>query len=170
MRAVYIWLILIDQRLPAYVARVYSHDLQKKSLKDLQPQICDSMDSLLAEINSQEDIQINYSRSSFNNRQPRFNNKNTLQNNNITSQLNRYRTPRTQGAPASVPQKDCVLCKSAGRPSRGHNVSSCWYISKADKLEMVKALQVTVEYDGDAMLCVAQQISTPHLLPNQKRR
>ena len=57
--AVYIWLILIDQRLPAYVARVYSHDLQKKSLKDLQPQICDSMDSLLAEINSQEDIQIN---------------------------------------------------------------------------------------------------------------
>ena len=145
--AVYLWLTLIDQRLPAYVARVYSHDLQKKSLKDLQPQICDSMDSLLAEINNQEDIQINYSRSSFNNRQPRFNNKSTPLGNSVASKFNRSRPPQNQGA--STSQKDCILCKSAGRPSRGHNVSSCWYLSKADKLEMVKALQVIVEYDGD---------------------
>ena len=33
--AVYLWLDLIDQRLPAYVARVYAHDLQTKTLKDI---------------------------------------------------------------------------------------------------------------------------------------
>ena len=36
--AVYIWLKLIDNRLPQYISCVYAHDLQLKSLKDLQPQ------------------------------------------------------------------------------------------------------------------------------------
>ena len=35
--AVYLWLTLIDQRLPAYVVRVFLHDLQRKTLKDIQP-------------------------------------------------------------------------------------------------------------------------------------
>ena len=59
----YIWLTRIDQRLPSYVARTYAHDLQSKSLRDIQPQICQSMDSLLAELNAQEDVQVNYSNS-----------------------------------------------------------------------------------------------------------
>ena len=32
--AVYLWLTLIDSRLPAYISRVYAHDLQSQSLKD----------------------------------------------------------------------------------------------------------------------------------------
>ena len=55
---VFLWLQLIDERLPLYVSRVYAHDLQSKSLKDIQLQICHSMDSLLAELNSQEECQI----------------------------------------------------------------------------------------------------------------
>ena len=35
--AVYLWLQLIDIRLPAYISRIYAHNLQKKSLKDIQP-------------------------------------------------------------------------------------------------------------------------------------
>ena len=61
--AAFIWLQLVDKRLPAYVMRVYAHDLQSKSLKDLQPQLAENMDSLLSELNAQEDIQIHYSRS-----------------------------------------------------------------------------------------------------------
>ena len=57
--AVYIWLTLIDTRLPAYIARVYAHDLQSKSLKDIQPRICGAMDSLLAEMVAQDDISVN---------------------------------------------------------------------------------------------------------------
>ena len=60
---VYLWLLLIDERLPAYISRVYAHDLMSKSVKDIQPQICHAMDSLLSELNTQEDIQINYGRS-----------------------------------------------------------------------------------------------------------
>ena len=59
--AVFLWMRLIDERLPAYVARVYSHDLLSKSIKDLQPEICQNLDSLLAEISTQEDIKIAFS-------------------------------------------------------------------------------------------------------------
>ena len=44
--AVYIWLTLIDVRLTAYVSRVCAHELQSKSVKDVQTQLCDAMDSL----------------------------------------------------------------------------------------------------------------------------
>ena len=45
----YLSLLLIDARLAylAYVSLVYAHDLMSKSLKDIQLQICHSMDSLL---------------------------------------------------------------------------------------------------------------------------
>ena len=148
--AVYLWLNLIDQRLPGYVARTYSHDLQKQSLKDLQPRICDAMDSLLAELQSQEDIQVNFSRSSYNsnnnnyrgNKGSRSNNRNSFQR-----QLRTRAQQRPQGS--STMPKDCILCKTAGRPSQGHNISSCWYVSKADRLDMVKAFQISVEFDDD---------------------
>ena len=60
--AVYLWLTMIDARLPAYVSRVYARDLASNSCKDIQPQICESMDLLLAEINAQEDSVVQYSR------------------------------------------------------------------------------------------------------------
>ena len=60
--AVYLWLLLIDDHLLAYVSQVYVHDLQTKSLKEIQLQICKAMDSLLLEISAQEDIQVQYSR------------------------------------------------------------------------------------------------------------
>ena len=47
---VYLWLMLIDECLPAYISRVYAHDLQTKSLNEIQPQIVEAMDSLLMEI------------------------------------------------------------------------------------------------------------------------
>ena len=48
--AVFIWLQLIDSRLPAYMSRVYAHDLQNKSLKYIQLQLADSMETILEEI------------------------------------------------------------------------------------------------------------------------
>ena len=53
---VYLWLSLIDKRLPAYIAQVYAHDLSSKSLKDIQPQLLQSMDALLAELLAQNEI------------------------------------------------------------------------------------------------------------------
>jgi len=132
--AVYMWLSLIDQRLPAYVARVYAHDLQSKTLKDIQPLLSESMDSLLGEIAAQEDIQIHYSRSSY---KARYSPKPFLKSNPsaLQSQANSA--------------KNCTICKAAGRKSQGHNVASCWFLSKFEKLEIAKALQVTVNDVND---------------------
>ena len=104
--AVYLWLNLIDPRLPAYIGRVYAHDLQSKSLKDVQPQICMSMDSLLAELNAQEDIQVSYSRSWSGKQWPRR----KQQGKDNSSRLNK--------------QKQCILCKTAGRTYTGHDIST----------------------------------------------
>ena len=64
--AVYLWLTSTDQRLPAYVAHAFAHDLETKTLKDIQPQLSHSMDSLLAEISTQEDIQVHCARLNYN--------------------------------------------------------------------------------------------------------
>ena len=132
--AVYIWLNLIDERLPSYVSRVYAHDLQTKSLKDIQPQICSAMDSLLQEINTQEEIQVQYSKSSYHNtRQQRMKPPN--------------RRPTTSQRPSQL-NKTCLLCKAANRPFQGHDISTCWFITKFDRMEISKALAVEVEDDG----------------------
>ena len=44
------WLTKIDEWLSAFVGRIYAHDLQSKSLKDIQPQLAASMDSLLTDL------------------------------------------------------------------------------------------------------------------------
>ena len=148
--AVYLWLNLVDQRLPAHVSRTYAHDLQKSSLKDLQPQICDAMDSLLAEINAQEDINVNYSRT--------FGGSRRSNNNNSSTQ---YRSDRQTIPPprpinqqrnqqASAPSpKECIVCRAAGRAHVGHTISTCWHLSKADKMLMARTLQVSVDHNDD---------------------
>ena len=159
--AVYIWLTLIDSRLPAYIARVYAHDLQSKSLKDIQPRICDAMDSLLAEMVAQDDISVNYSRSTNQRRPRRFNNNNNT--NNATSSTPN-RTPASNKG-----QKQCILCKTAGRSYLGHDISSCWFISKFEKMDIVTAFQLNTEGEDhpedDAPAAEEQaEIVSDHLL------
>jgi len=105
--AVFEWLRLIDERLPLYVARVYSHDLLTKSLKDLQPEICQNMESLLMEVASQEDIKIAYSKSNYDRR---------------SSSSSSYN--RRDSGPRS--QKHCVFCKACNKPYTGHDINNCW--------------------------------------------
>ena len=139
---VYMWLDLIDPRLPAYIGRVYAHDLQTKSLKDIQPQISLAMDSLLAELNSQEESQINYSKSASQRTNKQWGGK-------PRQQFQRSMTPKQQNSSQSNQQKQCMLCKSAGRTYLGHNINDCWFISKFDRLEMSRTLQVSVEEEDD---------------------
>ena len=132
---VFLWLQLIDERLPLYVSRVYAHDLQSKSLKDIQLQICHSMDSLLAELNSQEECQISYSKSNFTKRKGKGvsfykrDEQGSLHKSNIHGKT----------------QKSCVLCKAAGRTYQGHNIGSRWFLSKFDKMEITQSSQVSVD-------------------------
>ena len=136
---VYLWLTLIDDRLPLYVSRVYAHDLQSKSLKDIQPQLCHSMDSLLADLNAQEDSQINYNKSIFRNKRK----------DRSVSQYNKQDKRYGSRNSTNQIQKNCVLCKAAGRTYQGHDIGSCWFLSKFDRMEITHSLQVSVDDDTD---------------------
>ena len=130
--AVFLWLHFIDERLPAYISRVYAKDLQTNSIKDIQPQISMNITSILEDLNAQEDIKINYSAGRFN----KFNKSNRKSGRSSTKFNNRQ-------------QKVCAYCKAINRtPSVGHDVKSCWIIPKEDKHNLIKAFSV-VSMDSD---------------------
>ena len=52
--AVLRWMELIHPKLPMLVAVKFGHDLQRMTLKDLQPQIADALESLLEELNRED--------------------------------------------------------------------------------------------------------------------
>ena len=43
--------------------------------------------------------------------------------------------------------KTCSICKAAGRSFQGHDISSFWFLSKFDEMEIAKAMQVFVTDD-----------------------
>ena len=114
--AVYLWLARIDERLPSHVQRVYAHELSMKTLKDLQPQLSRSMDALLSDIATQQDIQVHYTRSSFsgtNNNNQRRQFRPNQQRSNTAS--------RSQRPSSSSSNKICSLCKAVGGPRPHHH-------------------------------------------------
>jgi len=135
--AVYHWLTLIDQRLPAYVARTYAQDLQSRSLKDIQPRISENMDAILVDINSQEATSIQYTQSlgRKSNSYSNFTNKKHQAHNTKRNSVNKK------------PNQSCAICSAAGRPSTGHDISKCWFISKFDKMNIAKACRVMASED-----------------------
>ena len=139
--AVYLWLTSIDSRLPMYVSRVYAHDLMSKSLKDLQPQICQNLDSLLMELSAQEDIKVNYSRVKNNNR------------------FRGFSSNRQPSRPSSSSQKSCAFCKVCKRSCLGHDINSCYHLSQFDRSEFAKALNVSVEDDMEPDTLNVQNLS-----------
>ena len=142
--AVYIWLQLIDIRLPSHISRIYAHELQSMTLKDLQPRFSENMDAILQDIQTQEDVQIQYASSQ---RKPR---QSIRRNPNVSKQ-----------------SKTCVLCKAAGRPHQGHDVGTCWFTSKFEKMELAKALQVNVEDAEDERYDTIDSDPLHHVDANQ---
>ena len=105
------------------------------SLKDIQPRIAQNLDSILAELNASEDIQIHYTRSTPGRTPGR-------------GQNNRYRG-RPTPAPRPAPRKICVLCKVSGRPHTGHEAKNCWFSSHSEKRELIRALLVDVDAEQE---------------------
>ena len=130
--AVYMWLTLIDERRPAHVSRVYAHDLQTKTFKEIQPQLAEAMDCLLSDLSVQDEIAINYA----NSRRPRQ-----------QSQPFKRREQRNFNSKASNTNKSCILCKSAGRNHQGHDIAGCYFLSRFEKLKIADALAVDVSDD-----------------------
>ena len=137
--AVFLWLHYIDERLPMYISRVYSNDLQKLTLKDLQPTLSQNMDSLLAELAAQEDIRLSYSNSSGN----------SSFNNNRQRSFNRGSNKKSFYRKSGSSLKSCAFCKTCKKPHLGHDVSNCWSLARFNKSDIVSALTVDVDENED---------------------
>lgn len=135
--AVFLWLHYIDERLPMYVSRVYAHDLQSQSLKDMQPIISQNMETLLIELAAQEDIKLAYSSSGNGRQRQRFPPRQSPSSSN-------FRNRRQSNSP-----KSCAFCKACKKPHTGHDVSTCWALARFNKGEIVNALCVDVEDEDD---------------------
>ena len=133
--AVYLWLTLIDERLPAHISRVYAHDLQTKTIKEIQPQLAEAMDCLLSDLSVQDDIAINYANSS----------RRSRQRSQPFQPFQQHRPFQPKGTGNSNnSNKICILCKSAGRNHQGHDIAGCYFLSKFDKMKIANALAVEV--------------------------
>ena len=135
--AVFLWLHYIDERLPTYISRVYSHDLQKMTLTDLQPTLSQNMDSLLVELSAQEDIKLAYTNSSsrgFQNNKQRPSRSYDVARGNQRKQHN---------------GKSCAFCKACKKPHLGHDVSNCWALARFNKSDIVSALMVDTDDKED---------------------
>ena len=139
--AVLRWMELIHPSLPALVQRTFAYDLQRMTLKDLQPQIADALDGFLEELRH-DDIKTACVFTPFKQKKP-FSYK--KQNSKFTSQARQKATLKLQ----------CRVCQAENRPYIGHSISQCDYISRADKRTMIQSFKV----DTDTLLEVSADIS-----------
>ncbi len=158
--AVIKWMELIDPDLHTLVARTFAHDLQTKTLKDLQPLIRDSLDSLLEELKQKrEDVHISKLKfqqiSSIDEgddipiARAKFDHTRPFQSKAFGKSFPRPPSSR-QGASSFQPKRECPLCKAAGRRYQGHTYLQCDYVCKADKRQLIRTCKATPDDQCDA--------------------
>ena len=131
--AVLLWMQLIHPGLPALVQGTFACDLQRMTLKDLQPQICDGIDSFLEELNEGE---VKAARTKvFQPRKPQY-----------TSHRPQHKYNASRNSvQAQRPKKECRLCKAEGRRYIGHMINECDYLSTGEKRDMIKTCKADVD-------------------------
>lgn len=159
--AVLRWMELIHPKLPALVARTFAYDLQRMTLKDIQPQIADGLDNFLEELNRDEaPIQVSkvYAPHRSQPRRPRPSRSAPQQ------QQHRQRTNAQSTAPRTKLQ--CRVCRAENRPFMGHDMASCHFIAEAERRALVRAYQIDVDYDEEAS-DLQESFDDPHVDSNE---
>ena len=140
--AVLRWMELIHPKLPTLVACKFGYDLQRMTLKDLQPQIADGMEALLEELN-REEIQASRVFAPFKNRiQQR-----SRGNSSRPPQARIQQSPRQQFRYRN--RQPCRVCKAENRPYGNHSMGNCPYISDSEKQDFVQAKRVDTSQPCD---------------------
>lgn len=155
------WLELMDTRLPSLVARTFSHELQTRTLKDIQPQISSSIDSFLGELKQadvqanfmqvheglevlQEELEVQASRVNF--KRPQSTQDSTWQKKGGFKQS---QTSRSNQQKSSGSKLQCRLCRAEGRRYLGHSMANCGYIGNHEKRNMVKSYKVDASHPDE---------------------
>jgi hypothetical protein len=151
--AVLRWMELIHPSLPSLVQRTFAHDLQRMTLKDLQPQIVDALDGFLEELR-QDDVRTSRvftpmtSRNNARHRSYQF-------QRNVSYSDDEPRRGRQQSSrppshkPAKKSHQSCRVCKAEGRRYLGHDYFTCDYVSRAEKRNAVSAQHVEMQEEDD---------------------
>ena len=135
--AVLYWMQLIHPGLPALVERTFAYDLQRLTLKDIQPQICNAIDGFLEELNETEIRKVRMSKpvdddtesDEFEDdvRVARMKAPYSFKGKPSAKQSTRKRFTPSQ---SRTPRKECRICKNESRKFIGHTMAECSYVSK----------------------------------------
>jgi len=134
------WLKLLHKDLPKLVKQRYGTELRSRSLASIKDEISGALDSLLEEIQSNQDARA--LRSVVNDRnRGNFDNK---------SGRKPYRNDRHDRSKPSV-KKECPICTQAGRPNNEHYLTDCHHLPEKDRrfIFNMKARAGKVESDDD---------------------
>ena len=115
------WLEILHPTLPAHITNVFSHDLQTKSLKDIQPRISEQIHDLLLQVESKEScLETQLSRVSFKNfgnYDRRYQGNQHSSNRNDFGDYNkRYENRNNRGRKNYPPKKSGVFVKKNVMP------------------------------------------------------
>ena len=147
------WLHVLHPSLPMHVSNVFSQDLQTKSLKDLQPRICEQVDDLLRQVEDKletnESVSASYSK---------FNRSGQYQRPQVPKQHSfqkSFQKPRSNTLPGNFPPnrrarlKTCDICKSLNLPFVGHDIHLCPNVSPDDRATVMKSFSVELGEEED---------------------
>ena len=149
------WLELLHPALPDHVAKVFSHELRSKSLKDLYPQIVEQVDDLIRQVDNagHKDTEASLLYTKFASRRiptnmnrkqhSKFGQFNSRKFNSSSTKPNFKQNSFTN---QSI--KKCSACKSVGEPFIGHSVHNCPNISANDQPDMLKTFALDID-EGD---------------------
>lgn len=153
--AVVKWLELLHPELPTHVLRVFSSQLQNQSLRDLQPQICDALDSLLEEVETRAvSVQqcavdeYSYHGEPYrpdDHQMPDVQCARAFQPTRGRGSRP-FRRPARGGYGAQF-SRSCRLCEAEGRRSVGHTLATCHYLTQGDKMGLSRVSRVDVDED-----------------------
>lgn len=141
------WLELLHPGLPNLIKRHYASQLQKQSLKELQPAICTSLEPLLDEL-KESDVKANRS-GNWGGPQKSFNNRSTTFMNKRSFTPPPSRQPPGIGGNQPSPRGMCRVCFAEGR-NYFHSLGDCKFVSNIDKKSFIKSLKVEL-VDGETL-------------------
>lgn len=144
--AVLRWMELLHPSLPTLVQRTFAYDLQRMTLKDIQPQIVDALDGFLEELRNEE---VKIARSYEPRQKPRQ--KQTYPSRQTLS--NKFSSQKRK-----PPSKECRICKAEGRTYYGHDIGGCDYLSRADKRTLIHSSRVELESAEEPLVEAMEEV------------
>ena len=140
---VLLWLEKLHPRLPALVKQKYATDLRTKTLFSLKPEISMAIPSLLEEVQTFDDART--MRLGGTSGRSNFHKRSGYQR----GQGSQYNSNRGYRERSQKPNKECILCKHANRPSE-HYLSQCRYLPVGDKKFFAKSRRIMGLLEEDA--------------------